>query len=156
MNTKHAIIAGIASLGIALAGCDSELSGNETAHETATHGHPHPAGTTHGHEETPLGSAQIGDLTVEFAQGHGVVGPGKEMHLVVKLPYSDNGASVVRAWIGTEDRMQSRVAKGEYAASHDDYDVHAEAPDPLPEGATWWVEIEQPDGAKHVGSCRIL
>ena len=87
-------------------------------------------------------------MTVELAQGHGAVKAGQEGHLVVKLPYNDNGATIVRAWIGTEDRTLSFVGKGEYAPSHDDYDIHAMAPDPLPENTMWWIEIEKPDGAK--------
>ena len=119
---------------------------------------PPEAGETedHEHAEDPLGTAKIGELEVELAQGHGGVVAGKEGHLVVKLPYSDDGSTIVRAWIGTEDRTRSYVGKGEYARSHDDYDVHATAPDPLPEGVLWWIEIEQPDGTRLVGSARPL
>jgi hypothetical protein len=106
----------------------------------------------HEHDEEPLGTARLGDLDIELAQGHGAVVPGGEGHLVVKLPYDDSGATVVRAWIGTEDRTLSYVGKGVYAPSHDDYDVHATAPDPLPEDARWWIEIEKPDGTRLTGS----
>ena len=110
----------------------------------------------HAHAEVPLGTVTIGDLAVELAQGHGAVLPGAEGHLVVKLPYSDSGATTVRAWIGTEDRTLSYVGKGEYAPSHDDYDIHATAPDPLPENPMWWIEIEKPDGSKVVGSVQPI
>ncbi len=110
----------------------------------------------HEHAEDPLGTVDIGGLAVELAQGHGGLAAGKESHLVVKLPYSDSGATIVRAWIGTEDRTLSYVGKGEYAASHDDYDVHATAPDPLPANPLWWIEIDQPDGNKLVGSAKPL
>ncbi|MED6334461.1 MAG: hypothetical protein VYE81_03615 [Planctomycetota bacterium] len=118
------------------------------------HDHPHPHGEEddHHHEEVSLGTAQVGDLEVELAQGHGAVVAGAEGHLVVKLPYSDDGATVVRAWIGTEDRTLSLVGKGDYAPSHDDYDIHADAPDPLPGGVQWWIEVQKPDGTKLVGS----
>ena len=119
----------------------------------------HANGDDHGHggdEEVGLGSVTIGDLKVSLAQGHGKVAAGKEGHLVVKLPYSDKGATVVRAWIGTEDRTLSLVGKGGYAPSHDDYDVHAIAPDPLPQKPMWWIEIEKPDGTKLVGSIKPL
>ena len=112
--------------------------------------------TGHGHDEVSLGKVVMGDLSVELAQGHGAVLAGKEGHLVVKLPYSDDGATIVRAWIGTADRTQSYVGKGEYASSHDDYDVHASAPDPLPESVMWWIDIEQPDGTKIVGSAKPI
>ena len=113
----------------------------------------------HAHDEVAIGTFTIGDMQIEAAQGHGAVEPGKECHLVIKLPYSDDGQTMVRAWIGVEDRTSddsSRVQKAEYAASHDDYDVHVVAPATLVEGAAWWIEIEKPDGTKAVGSFRSL
>lgn len=132
------------------------------------HGHPHKEGEAHGEsqatkkageghdhahdEEVSLGKFKAGELEIEAAQGHGMVAAGKEGHLIIKLPYKDNGASVVRAWIGTDDRTLSAVGKGEYAPSHDDYDIHAMAPAELPADVRWWVEVEKPDGTKLVGS----
>lgn len=110
----------------------------------------------HEHEEIDLGKFDIDGIEVEAAQGHGEVEAGKEGHLVIKLPYNDNGESVVRAWIGSDDRTLSAVGKGEYAPSHDDYDIHSVAPDPLPAGSKWWLEIEKPDGTKAVGSISLL
>jgi hypothetical protein len=115
------------------------------------HAEEHAEGV-HEHDEVSLGTTRVGDLEVELAQGHGPVRAGAEGHLVVKLPYSDGGETVVRAWIGGEDRTLSYVGRGQYAPSHDDYDVHATAPDPLPEGVRWWVEVERPDGTRVVGS----
>ena len=48
------------------------------------------------------------------------------------------------------------VGLGEYAASHDDYDVHAMAPAQLPVDALWWIEIEKPDGTTAIGSARPI
>ncbi len=106
----------------------------------------------HDHDEVSLGKFKAGDLEIEAAQGHGKVKAGKEGHLVITLSYKDKGATVVRAWIGTEDRTLSSVGKGAYAAAHNDYDIHAMAPNPLPADAKWWVEIEKPDGTKLIGS----
>lgn len=153
------------TLGLTLVGCSKHGNG----HDDDDHGHVHADDADgnghaddhpdddagHGaddHQEVPLGTAAVGDLQVQCAQGHGETAAGKEMHLVVKLPHNDNGSTVVRAWIGTEDRLASMVAKGDYAPSHDDYDIHAQAPSPLPAGAKWWIEVEQPDGTKSVGS----
>jgi hypothetical protein len=160
----------IALLGL-IAGCN-QSGDSDSAGRTASNGdaHTHADGSTHAdhddaedhegkdhaHDEVSLGTITIGDMEVELAQGHGAVEAGKEGHLVVKLPYSDQGATVVRAWIGTEDRTLSFVGKGEYAPSHDDYDIHAMAPDPLPANATWWIEIEKPDGTKVVGSAKPI
>lgn len=122
------------------------------------HGHDHGKQTAaeddhgHGHDETSLGSFKIGETEVKASQGHGVVKAGKEGHLVIMLPYKDKGATVLRAWIGTEDRTMSAVGKGEYDAGHNSYNIHAIAPTPLPKGAKWWVEIEKPDGTKATGS----
>jgi len=115
---------------------------------------PKPGG--HSHHSVRLGEFSIGGIAIQAAQGHGTVEAGKQGHLVVKLPYKDDGSTVLRAWIGTEDRTRSSVGKGAYARSHDDYDIHAVAPDPLPEGTKWWVEIEKPDGTKIVGSVPLL
>ncbi len=110
----------------------------------------------HEHDEVALGEFEIGEYKVKAAQGHGNVEAGKEGHLVITLPYKDDGQTVTRAWIGSKDRTMSAVGKGEYAPSHDDYDIHSVAPDPLPAGATWWLEIEKPDGTKAVGSIPLL
>lgn len=168
MKAPHttASLAILATLGLTLSGCRE--SDDDHAHGPDTHQHADgsthsdhadnaaTADSDHAHDETPLDPATIGDMTIALAQGHGPVGAGKESHLVVKLPYNDSGATVVRAWIGTEDRTRSFVGKGEYAPSHDDYDIHATAPDPLPENALWWIEIERPDGTKVLGSAAPL
>ena len=104
----------------------------------AHHGHDHgPGGHSHAEsgegkpdsdsaddhdhgKEVALGAATVGDMQVEFAQMHGPLVAGEESHLVIKLPYNDKGASLVRAWIGSEDRLQSMVGKGEYAPDHDE------------------------------------
>ena len=167
MKTTAAIVLTIAmSVWVTACGQSGDEDGQtpESASQEAG-SHRHADGSTHAdhaeeamgeedhaHDETPLGTVTIGDMQVELAQGHGAVAAGQEGHLVVKLPYSDNGATIVRAWIGGEDRTLSFVGRGEYAPSHDDYDIHAIAPDPLPENAMWWIEIEKPDGTKVVGS----
>jgi hypothetical protein len=131
-------------------------SGNDTAPPPTEKDAANQEEEDHDHDEVALGKFDIGGLMVEASQGHGAVEAGKEGHLVIKLPYSDQGATVVRAWIGTEDRTMSSAGKGDYAASHDDFDIHTLAPDPLPAGAKWWLEIEKPDGTKVVGSMPLL
>lgn len=176
MKLTHTQASGAAlliALGLALVGCGE--SGSTDKDHSSSGTHIHADGTTHDdhaseaqpnderagkedhdHDENSLGSTAVGDMTLELAQGHGAVAPGKEGHLVVKLPYNDNGETTVRAWIGTEDRTLSTVGKGEYTPSHDDYDIHAVAPDPLPENAMWWIEIEKPDGTKVLGSAKPI
>lgn len=153
---------------VTLLGCGDDDAATEStspANTTAAPAgeHTHEDGSSHEdhnteaddhHDEVSLGSAKVGDIDVEFAQGHGMVEAGKEGHLVIKLPYNDNGQSVVRVWIGTDDRDQYLVTKADYAADHDDYDAHAVAPDPMPEDAMWWVEVEKPDGTTATGSIK--
>ena len=110
----------------------------------------------HEHEEVSIPSTKVGEWTVQLKQGHGSVSAGEEGHLVVVLPFNDGGATTVRAWLGSADRTLSYVGKGEYAPSHDDYDIHAEAPDPLPDDVQWWIEIERPDGTKATGSAQPI
>lgn len=161
--TRTLALAFVVAAGLHLGACGKPEHGEDHSHDAASTSagqHAHADGSTHDdhaqgaddHEEIPLGEIMIGGMRVELAEGHGAIAPGKEGHLIVKLPYNDNGVTVVRAWIGTEDRTLSFVGLGEYAASHDDYDIHAIAPDPLPTDARWWVEIERPDGTKAVGS----
>jgi len=154
----------VLSLSVALwgAGC-GESASDSHAKDADTHTHEdgsthesHPEETAeaedHAHDETPLESVTIGGMMIELAQGHGSVAAGQEGHLVVKLPHNDNGATIVRAWIGSEDPTLSHVGLGEYAPSHDDYDIHAIAPDQLSDDAKWWIEVEKPDGTRAVGS----
>lgn len=168
MNLTHSSLAVLAVLGIALSGCgESDLGADHTqsqgthTHEDGSahddHAHDATGAKEHAHDdEVALAPATIGNLTIELAQGHGGIEAGHEGHLVVKLPYNDKGATIVRAWIGTEDRTLSFVGLGEYAPSHDDYDIHATAPNPLPENTLWWIEIEKPDGSKLVGSANPI
>jgi hypothetical protein len=141
-----------AALALLLAACGGETAPSPST-EPAAKAAPEQ---DHAHDEDSLGTVDIGGLAIELAQGHGPVVAGEEGHLVVKLPYSDQGSTTVRAWIGTEDRLLSYVGKGEYAASHDDYDVHATAPIPLPDDCRWWIEVQQPDGTVLVGSAQPI
>lgn len=156
MKTRNVLMM-LTALAMPLAGCERKPNSPSPAPTTGTSSDT-PKNEDHGHEhdEVSLGKFDINGIMVEAAQGHGKVEAGKEGHLVIKLPYKDNGSTIVRAWIGTEDRTLSAVGKGDYAASHDDYDIHAVAPDPLPADAKWWVEIEKPDGTKSVGSFPLL
>ncbi len=178
MNTPTntvSVLAILAAVGLGLPACKKADPGTKPAKGSGTQqpsedSHTHADGSMHddhadddqsgeedhAHDEVALDPITINGMKIELAQGHGAIEAGHEGHLVVKLPYKDNGATIVRAWIGTEDRTLSFVGKGEYAPSHDDYDIHAVAPDPLPAGAMWWIEIEKPDGTKVVGSAQPI
>jgi hypothetical protein len=168
MRSLASLIATL-SLLLSVGGCgnrgdETEVTSRNAGGDTHTHAdgsahddHADEGGDDdHAHDEVDLDPVTIGGMRIELAQGHGGVAAGEEGHLVVKLPYNDNGATTVRAWIGGEDRTLSMVGIGEYAPSHDDYDIHAVAPDPLPANTMWWIEIEKPDGTKVVGSAEPL
>ncbi|MDX1565455.1 MAG: hypothetical protein R3236_08625, partial [Phycisphaeraceae bacterium] len=74
------------------------------------------------------------------AHQHGAV---KEGALSVKVDGAKAADLIVRVWLGSEDRTGSVVAKAEYKADHQDFDAHVELPDPMPEGAQWWVEVQK-------------
>ncbi|MBL4810590.1 MAG: hypothetical protein JKY43_11100 [Phycisphaerales bacterium] len=104
------------------------------------------------HDEVPLGIIMFGETPAAVAQGHGAVEAAKEGHLVIVIPDTLD-VTIVRAWIGTEDRTLSNVGKDE-SAENGKYDIHSVAPNPLPENAMWWVEIVLSDGTKAVGSIK--
>ena len=166
-NLTTVLPAVIITTTFALSGCGNESSTTESGGHSEAAGHAHgPDGHVHEEAEETMGesardphtgevelaSMTVGGMSVELAQEHGTLEPGKELHLIIKLPYSDNGTTVIRAWLGTEDRFSSLVAKAEYASSRNEYDVHAVAPNPLPSNTMWWLEIEKPDGEKLIGS----
>jgi hypothetical protein len=125
--------------------------------------HIHADGSVHAaseasddHAVVKIGTVTIGNMDIELAQGHGAIVAGKESHLVVRLPYADNGTTAVRAWIGTEDRTLSFVGRGDFNATSNVYDIHAIAPNPLPADAKWWIEVEKSDGTRVVGSAKPI
>lgn len=129
-----------------------EHDGHDHSDHDDHDGHDH-GGHSHG-DEVALGSTIVGEYEVECWQAHGELAAGKELYITVKLPFDDQGKSVVRVWIGTEDRLASVVGRADYSASGKKYEAHAEAPSPLPAGAAWWIEIEQPDGSLHIGTIK--
>lgn len=65
--------------------------------------------------------------------------------LSVKVDGANPADLILRVWLGSEDRSGSVVAKAEYhdEPDHKDFDAHVELPDPMPEGAQWWVEVQK-------------
>lgn len=138
-----------------IAGCGG---GDDHDHGEDHAGHNHDEEGAHGDDHSDakdLPDATIGGVSVKLQQ----VAPikaGEEVVLLVKLPESSESQTIVRAWLGGEDRTLYRVEKGHYVADEGVYDVHVTAPDPLPADAMWWVEVEKPDGSKAVGSTKPI
>lgn len=164
-TTRMLLIAGLAAT-LSIFACEEQGTGTHAP--AGEHGHAHDDGHDHDgddhadgsaehdhgdddHALESLGTVALGDMTVEAFQGHGQAAAGKELHLLVRLPESAQDATV-RAWIGTDDRFASTVAMAERSAEDGGHSLHATAPDPLPENAAWWIEVELADGTTHVGS----
>lgn len=125
-------------------------------------GHDHAAGDDHkdesaahkgnGHhseEVIELGETKNGEWTVRASRDKGVIKPGGETSIDVWVNGGKgDGVSSVRLWIGTENARGSIKAKAEI--ENDQWHTHTEVPNPMPEGAKLWVEIETDKGAKVV------
>lgn len=97
-----------------------------------------------------LGVVKIGDYEVEAFQ-EGAVVAGKETVFELKLKGAPE-PTAIRAWIGIESARGSVKAKSH---KHDDeISIHCESPDPIPEGAMLWIELETPSG-KLKGSLKL-
>ena len=102
-------------------------------------------GHHHG-DEVALGSATMGAWQVT-ANRIGAWEPGKVGAASVDLLPAQPAAKSVRVWIGDADAKGAVKAKGEPEAAHPGgWHCHVEVPQPLPEGARFWVAIETESG----------
>ncbi len=103
-------------------------------------GHDHDHATTAPTTQS-LGTLTIDGFEMEVIQDGQVVA-GKEATFEIKIK-GDKEPRAVRVWIGIESARGSRKGK---AHKHDDkMEVHADVPDPMPEGSKLWIEVEQED-----------
>jgi len=145
------------ALTLMIAGCGGG-DNHDHDHGEDHAGHDHDEEGAHGDDHSDakdLPDATINGVAVKLQQV-GAIEAGEEAVLLVKLPASDDGQTIVRAWLGGEDRTLYRVEKGHFVADEGVYDVHVIAPAPLPDNAMWWIEIEKPDGSKAVGSTKPI
>lgn len=113
-------------------------------------------GAGHGSGIIELGTTTIGDLTVRASRDKGEIKASGDAPIDVWLTTADGkpaAVTAVRFWIGIEDAKGSVKAKAdiEDPAQPNHWHTHAEVPNPLPEGAKLWVEIETGAG-KTVGA----
>lgn len=150
-STRSTVLSAILAAG--LAGCGDSQS-DEHGHEHGPNGEHldgDEGGDMHDGDSAALGEITVGDLRFEAAQGHGEAAPGKELHIEL-TPVEGGDDLTVRVWIGTDDRLASVVGKADRDAETGTYEAHATAPDPLPDGAAWWVEVTADGGEPAVGS----
>lgn len=118
-----------------------------------------PQSPTAGHtgEVVELGTVTIGEWTVRAARDKSEIKAGGDAPIDVWLTTSDGKpatVAVVRFWIGLEDAKVSRKARAdiEDPRQPNHWHTHADVPDPIPENARLWVEIERDQNETTVGS----
>ena len=116
-------------------------------HDEGDHDHDHGTG-----ESLELGQAQAGPFTIRATRDSAAIAAGGEALVDVWVTGGTVGA--VRLWVGTQDGAGSVRARAEAADADEPnrYHTHAEVPDPMPEGAMLWVEVEDEAGATHTAS----
>jgi hypothetical protein len=144
---------------VALAG--GARAADDHGHEHGAEGHDHtkeapkketspkeadkPAGHHHG-DEVALGTKTIGEWSVT-ANRIGDVVAGKDGAFTVDFVPAKPMAKSVRVWIGSEDGKGAVKAKGEPEKEHPGgWHCHVEVPNPIPEGAKFWVTVETEAG----------
>ena len=149
MNKR--LITTIASAALALSAvtaCDKKQTppagpkpANPTPKPTTGHSDQHAG-------EIKLGSTTIAGFTVAVSIGEKVKA-GEEAHVDISISGGTGKPKAVRVWIGTEDSAGSIKSLAD--PSDHGYHAHAEAPNPLPEGARLWVSIDDDKDVTHVG-----
>ena len=139
--------------------------GNSDAEETVTKSDSNgddesvPKNLTAGHggKVIPLGESVIGSFDVMVTRDVGEIVAGKDAPIdvtVVPVAGSSVKAVAVRFWIGTENAIGSVKAKSEIENPKEPnrWHTHADVPNPIPAGSKLWVEIENENGERVLGS----
>ncbi|HMQ14494.1 MAG TPA: hypothetical protein PKC49_00835 [Phycisphaerae bacterium] len=102
-----------------------------------------------------LGTAAAGPFTLRAARDDAPLDPGGEAAIDVWV--GGGAVTVVRFWIGDESARGSIRARAEIEdpKSPDHWHTHVEIPQPFLPDSRLWVEIETPDGARHVASFEL-
>lgn len=149
-----------------LIGCDEKKSAAtpSTAAKADDHGHDHGPGgehmapkAGHGGPVIALGEQIIDSFTARATRDEGEIVAGKDAPIDVTVTPTAGASgkvAAVRFWIGTQDGKGSVKARAEVEDPSDPnrWHVHAEIPNPIPEGSMLWVEIEDDKGGTSVGS----
>lgn len=97
-----------------------------------------------------MGTATIGAWTVSVS---GEVKAGSEAHLDIELSGNAAEPAAVRVWIGSQDGKGSMKQKADGGGS--EFHAHTDVPNPIPEDARLWIEIDDGKGGKSVGEFAI-
>lgn len=110
--------------------------------------------SSHGGAVVALGEQAIGSFTAKATRDEGQIVAGKDAPIDVTITSTAEAKAIaVRFWIGTQDAKGSVKAKAEIENPKEPnrWHVHAEIPNPMPEGSKLWVEIEDDKGGTSVG-----
>ena len=94
-------------------------------------------GESHG-DPHPLGKVVVGGIEFDVTQ-LGDVEAGGEAAFEIALPAGASPPGTVRAWIGVESSVGSRMARLEAEDGH--LHAHLEVPAPLPADGRLWLEV---------------
>jgi hypothetical protein len=152
----------IASAIIAAAGLTA-CEQTEPSEHTHTAGEGHAPGEEHDHapdepgetggghdegEPHDFGAATIGAFQIQ-ATRYGDIAAGAETGVDITVS-GDAQPAAIRIWIGLADARGSLKARADAEGDH--YHAHVETPDPLPEGAALWIEVESAEGERSTRS----
>jgi ABC-type Zn2+ transport system substrate-binding protein/surface adhesin len=166
--SRSLLVAALVTGGLLAAACERkpaqpaaapQQENHKRDHEDHDHAHdPASTRTGDGHEHSnaiKLGMASAGPFTLRAARDDGPLSPGGEAAIDVWVSGGD--AAVVRLWIGDESARGSIRARAEIESpgSSDHWHAHVEIPQSLLPDGRLWVEIETPDGARHVASFEL-
>ena len=104
----------------------------------------------HGHdgEESALGSVTVGTSVFEVTVG-GEIAPEASLHVDI-VHTTGPQPRTIRAWIGEESGVGSLKAKGD--SDDGRFHVHVEVPAEMTDSMAFWVEFDNADGKRHLGS----
>lgn len=137
-------------------GTNAAPKDNQDAHDHRDDGKPRHGGS-HGGEVVELGTSAIGELSARASRDKEEIKPGGEVPIDVWLTSADGKpatVTAVRLWIGSEDAKGSVKAKAEIENPEQPHHWHAhvEAPNPLPDDSKLWVEVQEGEDKKNLGS----
>lgn len=137
---------------LALLGACSKHKDDHAGH---SHAEPKTDGTTttnnhHSGKVIDLGTATAGPFQLATTRDDGTIEAGGDAPIDVRV--TGGAVKVVRFWIGLETAVGSvkALASIEDPAEPNRWHTHAEVPNPIPDAAKLWVEVEAEGGAKHV------
>ncbi len=142
---------------VVLAACERKAPTTPTTPPPTTPSAQTQTAQTHGGAPIPLGQTDIGPFHVLATRDQGDIVPGKDAPIDLTITPAPNATRRVRAvrfWIGVADAKGSVKAKAsvENPDEPNRWHTHAEIPNPIPEHAQLWVEIEDEQSTTHTGS----